>query len=397
MRIRAARKPLLAVVALLLGTAVALAIAEPLMRIWRPRPGVLFPVGTTDFERAPKARWYGWAHVPNSTIEVRNPDTGAVFLQNMNSQGWHDVEHDPTPAPKKLRVLVVGDSFTQGYVPLEQLYTRRLQARLRASGLDAEVISMGEGGFATDQALEILLREADDYAPDWVVYQYFPNDSKGNFHPHRDGPDRTLLPGQPPNFRWPIERKLFRYDLRDGELIKRDFLVEGPLTNEWAYRANRWLSGAMRHSALVYNVVMATGTLGWTGLYRYDTRIDHQRLPERDPQPATEKLIGLIELMHERSESIGARFIVFPLGMDAHSIGLLQETANGRYEVLRPTRKYERYRTDPHSNDKGNAQMAADLAQFLLPRIGVDAAGPSRARVPSKRKRRRTPGSQSPP
>jgi lysophospholipase L1-like esterase len=369
MQLLSVRRISFALGALLLGTTGALTVAEGFFRVWRPQPGVLFPVGTTDFKRAPKARWYGWAHVPHSTIAVRNPDTGQTFPQHMNSEGWHDVEHEREKPPGTVRILFVGDSLTQGYVPLEDLYTRRLETLLNASGHAAEVISMGEGGFATDQALEIILRESAAYAPDWVVYQYYPNDVEANFRPYRTPPDRTHPKGQPPNFRWPSERKLFRYDLSEGELRKRDFLAELPRTPPGLYRANRALLKLMRHSALAYNAVMATGTLGWTRLYRYDTLIDSRRLPLRDHQPAVEKLLGLIDLIHTETERRGARLAVFAVSMDPFTRQLLFVHARGRYDVMIPSQRYRRYENDEHTNDEGNAQMARDLARYLAPRI----------------------------
>lgn len=351
-----------------LSAVVSLLFAECALRLWRPQPGVLFPAGTTDFDQAPKARWYGWAHVPGSSVEVRDPDSGRTFVQHFNSQGWHDVEHPIAKPAGRLRILVLGDSFTQGYVPLGKLYTRKLEALLREAGLDVEVISMGQGGFSTDQELEVLLREGRHYQPDWVILQYYNNDDLANFQPFRERADRPRPAGKTPNFRWPNEHKLFRYDRVRGNLEKRDFMATASRNPPLLYAANRVLLRAMRASSLVHHVVMSTHSLGWTSLYAYDTFLDRRKLPERDSEPKAAKLIGLIELVNELCEKIGARLAVFALDMQPATLKFLKSKAAGRFHLISPTQAYARLQNDPydHTNAKGNRQMARDLANFVL-------------------------------
>jgi lysophospholipase L1-like esterase len=360
-----ARNLLLLAVSIALG----LAAAEAVLSRARPMPLRHIRSGTTDFERAPKARWYGWANVPGEAFTTNDPDGGVPIVYRINAEGWHDVEHE-REAQGRTRILVVGDSFTMGYVALEQLYTRRLEELLVARGFSVEVISMGMNGFSTDQALEVIRREAWAYAPELVLYQYFPNDDEGNFFPHRGDPATGAYAypeAFPPGFRWPVEHKLFRYDLIEGALEKRDFLTAEYLSDRTHWIAfNAAFDRAMRHSALLYHASLVFKRIGWTRYFRYDTRLDETKLPERDPQPPHQKLVGLVELMHEECAAHGARLGVFALDMSRELLAELRAAAGGRYDVLQPTRRYQRFQNDEHANAAGNRQMAEDLAEQLV-------------------------------
>src|SRR5690606_26268885 len=98
---------------------------------------------------------------------------GALFETVTNPGGWKDVEHALAKPPGAKRVLVLGDSVTWGVVPLENLYTRRLEALLRRRGIaGAEVIAMAVAGWGTDQQLEALTLEGLAFEPDIVVLQF---------------------------------------------------------------------------------------------------------------------------------------------------------------------------------------------------------------------------------
>jgi hypothetical protein len=229
---------------------------------------------------------------------------------------------------------------------------------------------MGMNGFATDQELEVIRREAWAYAPKLVLYQYFPNDDEGNFFPYRGDPATGAYAypeAFPPGFRWPVEHKLFRYDLIDGRLHKRDFLSAAHLSRRTGWIAfNAALDAAMTRSALLYHTSLIFKRIGWTRFFRYDTRLDETTLPERDTQPPDQKLVGLVELMHAECAAHGARLGVFALDMSRKLVGELRAAGGGRYSVFEPTRRYQRFQNDEHANPKGNRQMAEDLAEQLI-------------------------------
>lgn len=64
-----------------------------------------------------------------------------------SSTGWRDIEH-PIPKPEaESRIVILGDSFMEGYsVEIEELLSRRLEKRLADRHLNTRVINLGVGG-----------------------------------------------------------------------------------------------------------------------------------------------------------------------------------------------------------------------------------------------------------
>jgi len=109
----------------------------------------VFPirVATIGLRDAPKAARYGWALNPHQLIKILDPDTGAVYTDYANSEGWRDRERIVERRPNTLRILVLGDSVTYGaIVGQADTYTAVLERKLRANGVDAEVINISYGG-----------------------------------------------------------------------------------------------------------------------------------------------------------------------------------------------------------------------------------------------------------
>ncbi|MCB9882036.1 MAG: SGNH/GDSL hydrolase family protein [Planctomycetes bacterium] len=80
------------------------------------------------------------------------------------------------PAGTK-RILILGDSHSEGYtVNDDQTYAVKLQQHLRGRIPSVQVISLGVGGFSTDQELLAYLHYGRRYDPDVVILQFCPND-----------------------------------------------------------------------------------------------------------------------------------------------------------------------------------------------------------------------------
>ncbi|MCB1865552.1 MAG: SGNH/GDSL hydrolase family protein [Chromatiales bacterium] len=211
-----------------LATLASLLLAEMVLR-WIAPP-VQLGLG---FDDPRKSARYGWSHGTGLIRQV-NPDTGERFEFTTNSQGWKDVEHPLRKPDGVFRIVVLGDSHTYGAVPLEQLYTRRLEAILRERGHKAvEVLSFAMGGWGADQRLEALQAEALAYRPDVVIYQFCGNDVGDNFS------------------RGPGDGKPFLYHLLDGRLERVAFSTNEETTG-WL-RARHWL---VQHSALAFNLAL---------------------------------------------------------------------------------------------------------------------------------------------
>jgi len=152
--------------------AFCLVVAELVLRF-------VFPIRvvTIGLQDAPKADRYGWALKPHQLIRILDPDTGAVYTDYANSEGWRDRERTIERRPNTLRILVIGDSVTYGaIVGQADTYTAILERKLQAKGVDAEVINISYGGWGTDQELEALTLEGLSYKPDLVILQFSTND-----------------------------------------------------------------------------------------------------------------------------------------------------------------------------------------------------------------------------
>jgi hypothetical protein len=113
----------------------------------------------------------GWRHRPGA----RGRFGKAEYV--INSRGLRDVEHEPSAAPGETRVLLLGDSFTEGFsVALEDGVARALERDLRKDGCAAEVVNGGTVGYSTDQEYLFYRDEGVSYDPRIVVLLFYYND-----------------------------------------------------------------------------------------------------------------------------------------------------------------------------------------------------------------------------
>lgn len=83
-------------------------------------------------------------------------------------------------ATKPLRIVTLGDSITKGVrsgVRAEETFAARLEAALRAEGVDVSVVNVGIGGERTDQALKRLAKDVLALKPALATIMYGTNDS----------------------------------------------------------------------------------------------------------------------------------------------------------------------------------------------------------------------------
>jgi hypothetical protein len=161
----------------LVSTLLSLVIAEVATRLILGNSIILFP------------RYFTAAHydgvtlrrlVPNSTFWHTSVDGSWEF--RTNAQGFRDDEDYKYEKPAgQRRILVLGDSHTQGYeVHQSATFAKVLERRLRQKGLDAQVLNTGISGFGTAEELMFLEHEGMKYHPDTVVVAFFDNDFDDN-------------------------------------------------------------------------------------------------------------------------------------------------------------------------------------------------------------------------
>jgi lysophospholipase L1-like esterase len=109
-----------------------------------------------------------WRFVPNSTVQ----DGKVVY--HYNSAGFRDREHAAAKPVGITRIVVVGDSVTEGSgVEQDALFVSRIQALL---GSKYEILNLGMSGLNTPQEIHLLEIEGMKYEPDVVVVNFVLND-----------------------------------------------------------------------------------------------------------------------------------------------------------------------------------------------------------------------------
>lgn len=370
-------------------------------------PPIRIGVGTAH---TAKSKIYGWVSLPSSHEAFINPDTGEINFFKTNSQGWKDIEHQFAKPKGIVRILFLGDSVTDGVVGLNDLYTRQTDNLLRKLGFsNCEVISIGVGGWGTDQELEALQAEGLKYNLDFVIYQFSANDITDNLFPMERLPLDEI--------QW---KKVFKYKLINGALnkIKLNPKIESNMTT---HKMKNFLLA----SALIYNLNNAKNKIGsylkmklfpkqygyesmitkhWWDKYPInplDTYYRHNSVEQSDRYKEGWKLLeALIVQFKHICDQNNVKFIVFSAegengkrvweikwdrirtdGVEDFVIlnekKYLVDTKSPLNELARicrkynipliePKREYQRYDYDPHPNKIGNYMMARDIVDFLV-------------------------------
>jgi hypothetical protein len=118
--------------------------------------------------------------IPNATFRHTSVDGSWEF--RTNAQGFRDDENYEYQKPAgQRRVLVLGDSHALGFeVRQSATFSKQLEQRLRAKGIDTQVLNTGISGFGTAEELMFLEHEGMKYLPDAVVLAFFANDFDDN-------------------------------------------------------------------------------------------------------------------------------------------------------------------------------------------------------------------------
>lgn len=148
--------------------------ARALVRHWAAQPQ------TTHGSVARYHALLGWDKPPGATVALHRPEYTVELAVNAKGLRGPDRPYEKRAGTR--RVLLAGDSFTEGYTVDEPLTARaRLEALLSARGCGAhEVLNAGTAAWSTDQEYLFFREEGHRYAPDLVVLLFFYNDLHGN-------------------------------------------------------------------------------------------------------------------------------------------------------------------------------------------------------------------------
>jgi hypothetical protein len=118
----------------------------------------------------------GWRFRPGA-VGVHS-DLDFQVHYRINSDGLRDVEHPREKSLGTIRVLAVGDSFTEGLgVEAEETFAKRLEPLLTGQlGRSVEIINAGIRGTSTDQQYLYLSQQGMSFHPDLVLLAFVRGD-----------------------------------------------------------------------------------------------------------------------------------------------------------------------------------------------------------------------------
>lgn len=184
------RKRVATLVSVLLGIALALGALEAASRL-RLLPCA--PKGPNVWEPDPEL---GWFHRAGTSGWGQGCIKGGIDWRSfveINDQGLRDDRSHPYDKPDgEFRVLLLGDSFTEGFtVDLADHFAPALERRLTAiAGRPVEVLNAGVSAWGNAQELVYYMLEGARYSPDLVVLLFNPANDIGENIPGLGGTDR---------------------------------------------------------------------------------------------------------------------------------------------------------------------------------------------------------------
>ncbi len=164
--------------------------SELFIRLLAPQP--IFPRYVTG------TPWGVRGNIPGAHYWHTSADMKVEF--RINRWGMRD-DRDFTleKPPGVCRIAVFGDSFLMGYeVDLKNSFSSRLEARIRASGLNVQVLNFAVSGFGTAEMLRTYEAFGRNFAPDVVIFGWNSSDLADNvradLYQLKNG---RLVPGSP--------------------------------------------------------------------------------------------------------------------------------------------------------------------------------------------------------
>ena len=153
---------------------------------------------------------------------IESQEDGFSEIHGLNAYGFRGADFAITPEPGRRRVLLVGDSVTEGMGAGDSAtIARELERRLASAGQKAEVINLGVIAATLDH-LTILARDAISLLrPTDVVVILYANDLPANpYNPAYDGPGPDFPPWIVPWWK-PRVVTLFQRFIRDEPFSHR--------------------------------------------------------------------------------------------------------------------------------------------------------------------------------
>jgi len=314
----------------------------------------------------PHLRW-GWWHTPGAAGTCQLCAGGRPVWRayaRYDARGLRAARDvATTPAPGTFRILVLGDSYTEG-LQVEAPWPRRLERRLNRDAspvLRYEVLNAAVAGWSVDNALLYLRDEGWRYRPDLVLYAFDTgNDVFEN--------DHDLIRAGP----FPYPAKPW-FALEGDRLVLHDFPLPAEPWSAWLARRGRRVLDD--HSALGRGLLALAARVSVRPARASSSaesvpRMGQNYLAATVPEwrRAWRLTAALLAALRAEVERRGARFAVVVVN------GREEVTARWRWQLdLVPA-----FRALPHDFDKPNRLLTRFLSRRGIPFVPLLA--PFRAR-----------------
>jgi hypothetical protein len=381
--------PLALVLVSTLVTLGGLEAAVRLARAWAPDPAAAPVVDEYD-------ALLGWRKHAGARSYFRSSEYDVPL--DINSLGLRDPERGYAAASGVSRLLVLGDSFAEGYgVRMEDGVAQLLERSLEGQGCRFEVVNGGTTGYSTDQEYLFYKSEGLKYAPRIVVLFFYYNDvlynaRGGHRHPARGKPVFMVVDGALVLKNVPVPTTI-----EAGPARGRGESTSAPRSALVAWVRDRLRNGAPR----AHNTLARLGL--WEPIDAVEPALElkvYKRKPVEAIEDAWERTAVILKTLAHDVEASGARFLTVyvPSAMEVddrtwelsqlrHGFGedqwertrvlrRLQEIArDGGFPVLDPTRALRAeqhalrggpyFPIDGHWNALGHRVAARELEAWL--------------------------------
>ena len=394
-------KPLRYILLPAVSLAIGLVLAEFAVR--------LTPFGRPKLDMTPfyqYDRTLGWKNRPYAKGTIH--DWEYITYLQYNSHGMRGPDRPYEKPPDTYRILLVGDSFVDGYmVATEDRVTETLERLLNSAHppKKVEVFAMGVVGYSADQKLLWLESEGWKFSPDLVVLMFFDDDVFGDGLPYYYGPKpQFLLDGQ--------------------KLVLHNVPVPEGLAGHHSHQQARWDMDrrfpAFHRWAEAHSRLYRLFIVDLRGLTPLPPFSPLYRKPETPEVRSAWNVTGaLLSRMKQEADQHGSRFLVFdiPRREDvyrqewqalASKLGLRPEewdmrSVTARFlsicreeslDCLDPTARFEEAaaaarqknerlynKYDAHWNASGNRLAAEILAARIGPELAADGSEPKRSKT----------------
>lgn len=130
----------------------------------------------------------GWIHLSNK--EEYSIGRGFKIKRRLNKDGFIGRDYDYIKPPGIYRIVIVGDSLTEGFQVNEtDTFSALIESKINNAGFDkkVEVLNMGVAGYGTQKELYVLEKEGLKFNPDLLITAFFTgNDFTDNMNENID-------------------------------------------------------------------------------------------------------------------------------------------------------------------------------------------------------------------